>query len=147
MDTPLTTTDLLDAAISAALATGSGKWTGCDWPTQFGRSRLDLNGLRPSQALLMERATAGNEAAIWRDAVVWLRQVGEDAQLAEIEAQAAACLARSGRLSEALERIQRACAIEARYHTSLVWQPLCTAIEAAAYEGNGKKALGQPPPG
>jgi hypothetical protein len=143
MDSRLIITDSRVTEIATALAAASGKWTGCDWPTQFGQNRLNLKGLQPSQALLMERATAGSEAADWHDAVIWLRRVEQEAHEAESEAQTAARLARSGRFPEALEGARRACGIESRYHKSLVWQPLFDAIEAALSEVDGNKPSGQ----
>jgi hypothetical protein len=139
MDSRMTITDSVVEEIATALATGSGQWTGCDWPTQFGQSGLNLKGLRSSQALLMERATAGGEAADWHDAIIWLRRVEQDARQAESEAQTAARFARSGRLPEALQCARRACAIEARYGKSLTWQPLRDAIEAALSDCDGNK--------
>ena len=131
MDSSLSITDSLIDGIAPVLTAASGKWTGCDWPTQFGQSHLDLEGLRPSQAILMARATAGSEAADWRDAVIWLRRVEQDAHQAESEAQTAVRLARNGKLRDALQCADRACAIEARYRRSLTWRPLRDAIEAA----------------
>jgi hypothetical protein len=112
----------------------AGKWYGCDWPTAFGVNKLDLNGLRPSQAALLTRATAGSEAADWRAAAEWLAQVERDAKQAEAKAAKAAELAEAGKLTEALRLAEEACAIEGRYHTSLVWQPLRKAIATALAE-------------
>jgi hypothetical protein len=134
MGSHLTVTDSVVQEIATALAAGRGKWTGCDWPTQFGRNRLDLRGLRPSQALLMQRATAGSEAADWRDALLWLRRVEQDASQAESEAQTAADLATRGKLREALDHVKRACGIETRYRESSIWRPLRNAIEAALFD-------------
>lgn len=126
------------ATIEAAMAAASGRWTGCDWPTQFAGSQLNLHGLRPSQALLMARATAGSEAVDWRAAAAWLEQLEDDAHQAESEAHTAACLARGGRLPESLVWARRACALEARYRQPLTWQPLRDAIEAALSNGRAK---------
>ena len=120
--------------VTAAFASAKGKWTGCDWTSQFGQNHLNLKGLRSSQALLMERATAGSEAADWRDATEWLTRVERDAREAESEALVATRLAASGGLREAFARAKRACALEARYHESSIWRPLCDAIEAASSE-------------
>jgi hypothetical protein len=131
MDSPFTITDSLVNDITAALTAASGKWTGCEWPTEVGQRRLNLNGMRSSQALLMERATAGSEAADWRTAVVWLRQVEQDAQQAEAAARMAVELAKTGRLGEAIAYASRACDIEQRYRRPLTWQPLLNVIAAA----------------
>jgi hypothetical protein len=112
----------------------AGKWRGCDWPTAFGVHNLDLKGLRPSQATLLAEATAGSEAADWRAAAEWLAQVERDAKQAEARAAKAAELAEAGRLAEALRLAEEACAIEGRYHMSLVWQPLRNAIATTLAE-------------
>lgn len=109
----------------------AGKWRGCDWPTRFGQSALNLDGLRAAQATLMARATAGSEAADWRAAVRWLTEVEGDARAAEQEARTAAALADSGELDEAIVCARRACTLESKYHGCLVWQPLYDTLEAA----------------
>ncbi len=109
-----------------------GKWTGCDWPTRFGKSALNLEGLKPPQAILMAKATAGVEAADWKAAAAWLVKVERDAREAEDEAGRALDLATLGQWSESLEHARKACAIESRYHSDLIWQPLCDALEKAS---------------
>ncbi len=130
MNSSLIISDSVLKEIVPALAAASGKWTGCDWSTQFGRTRLDLRDLHSAQANLMAQATAGNEAADWRNAVTWLKRVEQDASQAESEAQTAARLARSGKLRDALQCADRACAIEARYRKPFTWRPLREAIVA-----------------
>ncbi|HYT93077.1 MAG TPA: hypothetical protein VEL76_30445 [Gemmataceae bacterium] len=117
--------------VESAYLQAAGKWIGCDWPTAFGERRLDLNGLKADQAVLLARATSGGERVNWRNAVNWLAQVERDAQAAEVEARTAVDLAAAGRLQEALQSSRRACAIEAQYHTCLVWQPLCAVLAAS----------------
>ena len=144
MDASLITTDSLMDKVAPALAAASGKWTGCDWPTQFGPSRLDLRGVRSSQAILMATATAGSEASDWRNAVTWLKCVEQDARQAESEAQTAVHLARSGKLRDALQCADRACAIEAHYRTPHTWRPLRDAIEAALLKVDRNEPEGAP---
>jgi hypothetical protein len=117
-----------------AYVQNTGKWRGCDWLTAFGVNGLDLKGLRPSEAALLAGATSGSEAADWRAAAEWLAQVARDAQQAEAKAAKAAELAEAGRLAEALRLADEACAIEGRYHMSLVWQPLRNAIATTLAE-------------
>src|SRR5436305_13011804 len=105
-----------DDLIRSAYLAGVGRWRGCDWPTAFGRGRLDLNGLKASQATLMARATSGAEAADWQAAARWLAEVERDVQSAAAEARVAADLAATGRLREALDHAGRACDLEAKYH-------------------------------
>jgi hypothetical protein len=109
----------------------AGQWRGCDWPTAFGASKLDLMGLRPTQATLLANATSGSEGADWRAAADWLARVKRDAEQAEAKAAKAAELAEAGRLTEALRLVEEACALEARYHADLVWRPLRDAIVTA----------------
>jgi len=107
---------------------GTGRWSKCDWPTAFGRSGLDLNGLESSQATLLARATAGREAADWRAAAQWLREIEEAAQQAEIEAKTAVRLATAGQLPDALRHAQRAVELCGAYQRARTWEPLRAAI-------------------
>ncbi|MHB8901887.1 MAG: hypothetical protein ACYC6Y_24290, partial [Thermoguttaceae bacterium] len=59
------------------------------------------------------------------------------------EAQAATRLARDGRFQEALVHASRACATETRYHKSLIWQPLCDAIEVALSQARSSNSNAQ----
>jgi hypothetical protein len=108
----------------------AGKWAGCDWPTCFGQNGLKLQDLKVSEASLLAGATAGKEAAEWREAARWLTVVEQDAKEAQDEAKAAVDMAELGDWNRALEHIRCACAIEARYHGQLVWRPLHDAVEA-----------------
>jgi len=117
------------AEIAAKYRQGVGKWTGCDWQTDFGPAHLDLAELKASQALLLARATGGKEAAVWQAASQWLSRVEQEAQEAEAEAGISMTLASTGQLREALVHAQQACAIETRYHSQPVWQPFCQELE------------------
>jgi hypothetical protein len=126
------------------------QWAGCDWPTVFGKSGLDLNGLAPEEAEAMAIALAGTrEAEDWCDAAVWLGQVADASVQAEIEAAAAVGAARAGRWGEAPEHAERAWAIEEAtgrtpwYGRPPVWLPLARAVRAAhvALSQPGRKAL------
>jgi len=120
---------LLDE-LERAYSQGADKWMGCDWPTRFGKCGLNLDGLTAPQALLLARATSGAERADWHAAVPWLTGIEQDASKAQREASQGMALARAGKLREALSHVQRACALEARHHSRLVWQPLYDVIEA-----------------
>jgi hypothetical protein len=115
--------------IAATYRQGAGKWTGCDWQTDFGTHHLDLAQLTSSQVLLMARATAGQEAMDWQLASHWLNRVEQEAREAETAAGIAWGLAASGNYGEALIYAQQARDIEIRYHNDLVWQPFCQALE------------------
>ena len=120
------TLQLLDRAYDRA----HGRWTGCDWPTSFGETGLDLNGLTSHQALLMARATAGTEAADWREAVQWLRLVEADAEAAEEAAARALTAARREDIGAARWSVRGACELESRYHPRPVWASLQEILEA-----------------
>jgi hypothetical protein len=114
----------LTEAVERAHARASGVWTGCDWPTSFGDSGLDLNGITSHQALLMARATAGIEATDWLEAVHWLKLVEADAEAAEEAGRWAVDLARRGNFLAALREAEAACDLESRYHVICVWADL-----------------------
>jgi hypothetical protein len=116
--------------ILRAFVRGRGRWAGCDWPTRFGTTGLNLCTLTAAQAQLMARATAGDEAADWRAAVCWLREVEADARKAEKEAGRAVCLAADGRLADAVEPARAAMMLEEGYRPAVVWRPLHDAILA-----------------
>jgi hypothetical protein len=126
------------ADIARAYLQATRKWCGCDWPTRFGQTALNLEGLKAAQALLLARATAGTEAADWRSAVTWLTQTEQDARQAEEEAHTALVLAEAGRLREALEHARQAVAVEAQYHARPVWQALQEAVEATLADGTAE---------
>jgi hypothetical protein len=117
-------------AVEDAYAQAHGAWTGCDWPTSFGDSGLDLNGISSHQALLMARATAGIEAADWLEAVRWLRLVESDAEAAEDAARSAVELTVKGNLALALREAHSACDLESRYHPISVWGDLRDTLAA-----------------
>lgn len=118
-------------AVERAFYRASGTWTGCDWPTTFGDTGLDLDGLTSHQALLMARATAGSEAADWREAVHWLRTIEADAEAAEEAARWAVEAAARGELATACRDAQAACELEARYHSRPVWRDLRERLDEA----------------
>lgn len=123
-----------ETEMANAFHQAEGQWTGCDWPTQFGKSGLNLSGLTAAQALLLARATAGQEAADWHAAVAWLTQIEYDAATAAALAQTALDLERQGQFVVALVHAQRACSLERKYHSRLVWQPLLDRIRTALAE-------------
>ena len=109
---------------------GESMWCGCDWDTAFGSQGLNLNKLRAQQAEIIANATAGQEAACWREAVAWLKKVERDAMTAEREAALAVKAAFENRLVDARQHMALACAIEARYpeHRS-IWETMRRSLE------------------
>jgi hypothetical protein len=124
--------------ISRAYAEATGEWVGCDWPTRFGCTRLNLQGWKADEAEAMARVTVGaDEGADWRSAAVWLARVEKDATDAEEQATLAVAAAYAGRWRSALEHARVARIIEFAAGRPLrgkplLWQPLFRAIEAAA---------------
>jgi hypothetical protein len=139
MESLLTESGMFVEEVVGAFSQARGRWEGCDWPTEFGKTGLTLDGLTASQALLVSRATAGSEAEDWRAAVAWLTHIEQEAREAREEASRAVDLTKSGKLQEALAHAQRACTIEARHHSRLVWQPLREAIDAALTAASGRR--------
>lgn len=116
-----------------------GQWAGCDWPTEFGPARLNLQSMTAEQAALLGRATGGWESIRWREAGRFLAQVEADAKAARRAAELARDHAIAGRLSDALTHVERACELERRYHATSVWEQLEAAIRrnlAATIESN-----------
>jgi hypothetical protein len=122
---------LLDR-IRRVLAQATRRWTGCDWATRFGRTGLNLQGMAAVQALLLARATTGQEAADWYAAVQWLTKVQEDARTAEQEAYRAWSWVRNGAPRRALRHAWRALALEAQYHSRPIWTSFHEAVAAAS---------------
>ena len=79
----------------------------------------------------MARATAGLEAADWREAVHWLRLVEADAEAAEEAGRRAVEVAARGDLAAARREAQSAWDLEARYHPQPVWADLREALDPA----------------
>ena len=112
-------------AKNIAFLKGLGQWTGCSWPTEFGNTKLNLEGLKASQAALMAGSTSGKERDDWAAATHWLEQVELDAREAEREAELARDLANREQAQRAWLRIERACALQRKYtQKGLAWEPL-----------------------
>src|SRR5262249_7721959 len=65
----------------------AGSWRGCDWPTFFGKSGLNLDGWTSAEARAMIRETLDVQVAEdWHAAAEWLAKVEDYAQRAEAKA-------------------------------------------------------------
>jgi hypothetical protein len=116
----------------------TGTWTGCDWPTRFGKTGLNLDGWSAAEAQAAAEEQRGTaEEADWRAAARWLARVEQFAQRAEQEASQAVLDAAAGAWRGALEHTQRARACEfltgrtVWRGTPTTWQPLLRAVFAA----------------
>src|SRR5262245_46857924 len=68
-------------AISRAYAEASEVWVGCDWPTRFGHTGLNLQGWKAEEAEAMARVSfSAAEGDDWRAAAAWLARVEKDAR-------------------------------------------------------------------
>ena len=115
----------------------TGRWIGCDWPTSFGRDRLDLNGVASATALA-NAASTSTTGSDWHDAALWLARVERYACEAEREASKAVAAAQAGAWASAADHAERAFALEFATGRSLwsrpsqTWHTLHQAIQAAA---------------
>jgi hypothetical protein len=134
--------------IIVAFLKGFGRWKSCSWPTEFGRRKLDLAGVKSSQAALMAGATSGDERTAWLAAARWLDQVEKDAREAEEEAVLAADLAILGQSERAVAHAKEACRLESQYTADNTWRPLLTAIttrlESASHNGHERRCSSKP---
>lgn len=133
-----------------AFRDAKGRWKGCDWSTEFGPRRINLQGLTPLQARTAANATFGEEARLWRDAAGWLARVERSAEQAESRAKTAVELALQGQLLQALTYAREACDIEREFHPEPIWQRLFDAIERLMEEagpvGDAVTSGGSPAP-
>ena len=98
--------------IVRAYEEAAGAWTGCDWPTRFGKGGLDLDGWSTAEAQAAAEERRGTaEEPDWRAAARWLEQVEQFARRAEEEASQAVIDAGTGAWRSALEHAQRARAL------------------------------------
>lgn len=118
-----------DNQISKTYEQLRANWVGCDWLTEFGPGRLNLNRISARQARMLANATSGQESTQWHEAAEWLTTVETDAESARQAAEAAHNSAGAGKFREALTHAQRACDIEQPHHrTAIVWEPLRNVI-------------------
>jgi hypothetical protein len=124
--------------IVRAFDEAAGTWTGCDWPTRFGKAGLDLDGWSAAEAQAAAEEHRGTEEETdWRAAARWLVRVEQFARRAEQEASQAVLDATAGTWHNALEHAQRARGCEfvtgrtVWHGTPTTWQPLLRAVFAA----------------
>jgi hypothetical protein len=117
---------------------GAATWAGCDWPTAFGRSRLNLEGVSAAAAGELAVEADGTEVANdWGAAAEWLKHVEALARQAEDQADAAVAAATAGAWRDALEHAERAWGLEFStgrpiwHGYPVAWQRLRLAVEAA----------------
>jgi hypothetical protein len=122
--------------VARAYEEATGTWTGCDWPTAFGRARLDLQGLTAAEAETRAVESAPpEERKAWEEAALWLREVERRAERAESQARLAVAAANAGEWRQAVVHAQRAWALEfstgrLMRHYGTTWHRLYEVIEA-----------------
>jgi hypothetical protein len=123
--------------IRRVYAEATGRWKGCDWPTRFGQSKLDLNGYSAEMARAkVATATTESEIEDWGKAASWLADIEREAQEAETAAAQAVAAAERAQWYKALGHAERAWAVELGtgrpiwHRFPAAWQQLREAVEA-----------------
>lgn len=124
--------------IRRAYEKATRRWTGCDWPTRFGKAGLNLCGLS-SQTAADKAQQPGEPRDDWLAARHWLAQIEQCADRAEMQAALALAAANAGDFATALQHAESACAIEratGRVEAlgSSIWNDFRQAIAAACRE-------------
>jgi hypothetical protein len=136
------------AKIARAYDDAAGRWTGCDWPTRFGASGLDLNGWTAAEAKAMADEPIGPEQAFdflapdlrkdWSASADLLKGIEQQAAQAQAEAALALVSAKAGEWPAAMKHARRAYAVEFASGRPLwragplTWGPFYSAIRSAA---------------
>ena len=114
--------------INDAYESAKDQWQTCDWQTEFGPLKLNLNGLCSVHLERLGRATSGQESRAWRMAAIWVREIeAASAKAQELAMQARDAFLRQN-LCEAIKLIEQACELERRWHPEPVWRRLEQAI-------------------
>jgi hypothetical protein len=124
-------------SVRRVYAEATGTWKGCDWPTRFGETKLDLNGYSAATARAkVASATTETEADDWGKAATWLADVEREAHEAETAAAQSLAAAERGQWQKAVAHAERAWAAELGtgrpiWHPfPLAWQRLRETVEA-----------------
>jgi hypothetical protein len=111
----------------------TGTWTGCDWPTVYGITRLNLQRWSAAQARAMALTLQSED---WLRAADWFGRIELQAQLPEKKAAEAMEAASEGHWRDALVSAEWAWSLEfstgrpLRHGPPLAWQRLRDTIEA-----------------
>jgi hypothetical protein len=96
-------------SIRQVYAEAVGRWSGCDWPTEFGSLSLDLNGWTAAQAKARaDKARQWQDAQEWNAAADWLAEVEQHAKVAQRHAGLAVTAAEADNWPEAREHGRQA---------------------------------------
>jgi hypothetical protein len=133
------------AEVTRAYEAAAGTWAGCDWPTAFGPTALDLQGWATAEAEARAVEAPAAERKTWEAAARWLREVERRAEEAESEAELAVRAADAGDWAQAAEHAWVAWSIEFSTgrpfrQAAPAWQQLYRALAAAARTRNEREA-------
>lgn len=133
-------------SVRRVYAEATGAWKGCDWPTRFGETKLDLNGYSAAMARAkVAAAKTDAEADDWGKAATWLADVEREAQEAETAAARSLAAAERGQWQKALAHAERAWSAELGtgrpiWHSfPLAWQRLRETVEAVVLSQSATK--------
>ncbi len=132
--------DMLTQPVIAAFEAAQNRWITCDWSTEFGEMRLNVQGLRSSQLLRLADATSGEETREWRKAADWVRRIEDDATTAQHLAHRALEAFQNQEHSQAISLAERAVQLESTWHETQVWRSLLDAVLAAC-GGVGQRSV------
>jgi hypothetical protein len=125
--------------IVESFAEAADTWKGCDWPTRFGKTGLDLNGVTAAAAKdAAWEADSTEEMEDWNDAARWLEWLENLAEQAEVHAVHAVEAAKENDWPKAVSHARWARALEfscgraVRRNGRLTWGPFCHVVEKAA---------------
>jgi hypothetical protein len=134
------------ADVTRTYKEAAGTWVGCDWPTAFGPSALDLRGWTAAEAETRAVEAPAAERRDWAAAVRWLTEVERRAEEAEAEAELAVRAAAAGDWAGAAEHAWVAWAIEFSTGRPFrqgapTWQRLYKTVAATARAHSERQAL------
>jgi hypothetical protein len=125
--------------IVESFAAAAGTWRGCDWPTRFGKTGLDLNGLTAEEAKdAAWESGSTEEIEDWNAAAAWLEWLENLAEQAELHAVHAIEAAKENEWRTAVSHARRArtlefsCGRAVRRDGRLTWTPFCKVVEEVA---------------
>ena len=125
------TDDTPEESINAMVEAAASCWRGCEWNTSFGKTGLNLRGMRPNQTRMMAEATSGDEAKDWDAATYWLLNVERDARDAKKAALLSVSLFHAGNLLEAAKTLETVIQLESQYREPVAWVELYELVIAA----------------
>jgi len=124
----------------------AGSWTGCDWPTTFGLTALNLEGWTAEEAEDQAIEVNREQRQTWEDAACWLEEVERRGEEAEAEAEMALRTATAGDWVDAAEHARRAWNLEFTTGRTFrrqppTWQRFYEVVTLAAWAHDRQEAV------